>query len=672
MPGYDEPLFPVADTEIGRIGCAICYDWLFPEALRQLAMNGAEVLLRVSAYMDPWGATEPMDWWTLVNRCRALENMAYVVAANQGAQLRRYPPYSWPGGSMLVDFDGRILAQASPGPGERIVVAPVDVSALRHERATRRGHHMLAHLRSEAYPVYRSHVYPPEGRERPAVRRREQRAHRRGEGAARVVASRPVGSRMLRHSIVFLLALSLGAPVPAAPQSPPRSRGHRRPRSPGPSSAASRARPSHERRRGQLVPLRGRAGHAQRAPRAGRRDVGRGLDRDRYARPAGAPCPTLRKRYSIAEFVLEGPALSFMDSGGNEWTLSLRRERRDPAGAAGMAAGRRRGAARRGLLAPRRAAPARAVERRGPAAPPGHGRGRERPRPRSRPVERGEAGRPHRRHHWARTSSALGLLYGANKLGKGSSETGVVTCSPRTCIVGAPNEPCFCEGNVLSGASCGTTRAGRPHRCALRRQGRAVPVRPVVQQRPLRGSRRPVPVLKPPAAVARMLGAGPGWLTADRSHRRGRGQPRRPLGHPCRAAGGARRGAPRLRARRRRPARRGSSAASRRCGPTSRSSRPRPRSRASATRASVRPSLTRQAAESALLIFLRSHAEVVRIRIASTGGRPLVHVGRRGGVPVLWVSASPTGEEGAAIDPRRPRLIAKLPQAKRSAHSPEA
>ena len=85
IEGYDEPLFPVADTPIGRIGCAICYDWLFPEAMRQLAANGAEVLVRVSAYMDPWGATEPMDWWTIVNRCRALENIAYVVAANQGA-----------------------------------------------------------------------------------------------------------------------------------------------------------------------------------------------------------------------------------------------------------------------------------------------------------------------------------------------------------------------------------------------------------------------------------------------------------------------------------------------------------------------------------------------------------------------------------------------------------
>ena len=145
----------------GASVCAICYDWLFPEAIRQLAANGAEVLVRVSAYMDPWGATEPMNWWTIVNRCRALENTAFVVAANQGASLRHYPPYSWPGGSQIVDFDGRLLAEASPGPGERIVVAPIDISALRHERSTRTGHQMLAHLRTEAYPVYLGHRYPP-------------------------------------------------------------------------------------------------------------------------------------------------------------------------------------------------------------------------------------------------------------------------------------------------------------------------------------------------------------------------------------------------------------------------------------------------------------------------------------------------------------------------------
>ena len=158
--GYDEDIFPVANTEIGKLGVAICYDWLFPEAIRQLALKGAEVLIRVSAYMDPWGATPPMDWWTIVNRCRALENMAYVVAANQGASLENYPPFSWPGGSMIVDYDGRLLAQADPGPGEKIVVGPIDLDALRAERDRRVGHHMLAHMRMEAYTEYNRSLYP--------------------------------------------------------------------------------------------------------------------------------------------------------------------------------------------------------------------------------------------------------------------------------------------------------------------------------------------------------------------------------------------------------------------------------------------------------------------------------------------------------------------------------
>jgi predicted amidohydrolase len=160
IPGYTEEMFPVARTEIGNLGCAICYDWLFPEAIRQLVFNGAEVLLRVSAYMDPWGATPPMDWWTVVNRCRALENMAYVVAANQGASLQHYGPFSWPGGSMVVDYDGRILAQAEPGPGEKIVVAEIDLDALRAARQQRLGHNPLAHLRREAYGTRARQGYP--------------------------------------------------------------------------------------------------------------------------------------------------------------------------------------------------------------------------------------------------------------------------------------------------------------------------------------------------------------------------------------------------------------------------------------------------------------------------------------------------------------------------------
>ncbi len=151
FPDYQEEAFPVVETELGKIGVAICYDWLFPETIRQIAFNGAEIINRVSAYMDPWGATPPMDWWTLFNRARAVENMVYVVAANQGASMAHYPPFSWPGGSMLVDYDGRILAQADAGPGEKIVTAPINIAALRSERERRRGHDMRAHLRSELY-----------------------------------------------------------------------------------------------------------------------------------------------------------------------------------------------------------------------------------------------------------------------------------------------------------------------------------------------------------------------------------------------------------------------------------------------------------------------------------------------------------------------------------------
>jgi formamidase len=158
--------FPVVDTELGKIAVATCYDWLFPETIRELSFRGAEVLVRISAYMDPWGTAEPMDWWTLVNRTRALENTVYVVAANQGAAMANYPPFSWPGGSMIVDYDGRVLAQADPGPGEKVVVAPVDVDRLRQERERRSGHDMRSHLRSELYS-YMDTTRFPRGGERP-------------------------------------------------------------------------------------------------------------------------------------------------------------------------------------------------------------------------------------------------------------------------------------------------------------------------------------------------------------------------------------------------------------------------------------------------------------------------------------------------------------------------
>jgi len=184
IPDYAGDMFPVVDTELGKMGVAICYDWLFPETIREIAFRGAEVIIRVSAYMDPWGATPPMDWWTLFNRARAAENTAYVVAANQGASLAGYAPFSWPGGSMVVDYDGRILAQADPGPGEKVVVAPINPSALREERARRVGHDMRGHLRTEAHTYMNTvRLAPATAAQHPltsdSIRRRIEEARKR-------------------------------------------------------------------------------------------------------------------------------------------------------------------------------------------------------------------------------------------------------------------------------------------------------------------------------------------------------------------------------------------------------------------------------------------------------------------------------------------------------------
>jgi hypothetical protein len=62
---------------------------------------------------------------------------------------------------MVVGYDGRILAQTDPGPGEKVVVAPIDISLLRSERERRMGHDMRGHLRTGMHPYLREQYLPP-------------------------------------------------------------------------------------------------------------------------------------------------------------------------------------------------------------------------------------------------------------------------------------------------------------------------------------------------------------------------------------------------------------------------------------------------------------------------------------------------------------------------------
>jgi hypothetical protein len=187
---------------------------------------------------------------------------------------------------------------------------------------------------------------------------------------------------------------------------------------------------------------------------------------------AESGCPPLRKRYSIAEATEGSGVLSFTDSGGNEWTLSVRRNGtvlqgllawqqggpEEPLAEGFTGAGGARPAARlSGEVRLHRGEAAAEA----PSAAPAAG---EAPEAAAKTPPAG--GGQHLKNLGIVLGAnvvGLGLLYGVNKLGKGSSESGVVTCSPRTCVVGPTiNDPCYCEGNVVSGVDCGTTESGAP------------------------------------------------------------------------------------------------------------------------------------------------------------------------------------------------------------------
>ncbi len=147
--------FPVAETPIGKLGVAICYDWIFPEVTRELTMKGAEVLIRPSAYMYPWGA----DWDTVVCKVRSLENVAYCINVNQGSTLKESLPYSFPGGSCIIDYEGRIVSQVNRS-GQHIIVGPISLDALREWRANTYQHAMPAQIRSEVYTYLKKQWLP--------------------------------------------------------------------------------------------------------------------------------------------------------------------------------------------------------------------------------------------------------------------------------------------------------------------------------------------------------------------------------------------------------------------------------------------------------------------------------------------------------------------------------
>lgn len=112
----------VVDTPLGKLGLSICYDLRFPELYRQLVDQGAQLLCIPSAFTRTTGAAH---WETLV-RARAIENICYVLAPDQGG--RHSPRRETYGNSMIVSPWGEVLARHDTG--EAVVVADIDLAYL--------------------------------------------------------------------------------------------------------------------------------------------------------------------------------------------------------------------------------------------------------------------------------------------------------------------------------------------------------------------------------------------------------------------------------------------------------------------------------------------------------------------------------------------------------------
>lgn len=106
--------FPVFELDFGRIGIATCWDNWFPESVRMLRLNGAEIVLFPLA-----GDGEPLHW-EHVWRTRAMDNGVYLAASvSQGESGIPVP-------ARVIRPDGSVCAETTENPG--YAVADLDLS----------------------------------------------------------------------------------------------------------------------------------------------------------------------------------------------------------------------------------------------------------------------------------------------------------------------------------------------------------------------------------------------------------------------------------------------------------------------------------------------------------------------------------------------------------------
>ena len=116
----------VASTPFGNIGMSVCYDVRFPELYRSMHKHNVNIITVPSAFT----ATTGKAHWEPLLRARAIENLCYVIASNQGGRHINNRE-TW-GHSMVVSPWGEVLASVTQGEG--IACADIDLGRLQELR----------------------------------------------------------------------------------------------------------------------------------------------------------------------------------------------------------------------------------------------------------------------------------------------------------------------------------------------------------------------------------------------------------------------------------------------------------------------------------------------------------------------------------------------------------
>jgi predicted amidohydrolase len=120
--------FFVEEFRGARLGLAICFDWIFPESFRTLALLGADLVAHSANLVLPW--CQRVDF------ARAIENRVFVATANRiGTEARGGRDLAFTGGSVLVSPRGDYLLEL-PRDEAAVRVADIDPALARDKAVT--------------------------------------------------------------------------------------------------------------------------------------------------------------------------------------------------------------------------------------------------------------------------------------------------------------------------------------------------------------------------------------------------------------------------------------------------------------------------------------------------------------------------------------------------------